>query len=150
MCRDTNSATRSLPEVWATFYSTSESGCGRPSPLDGSTLITYAAICLAANSTDIPGRFQSSSIDSIMGFLHYSSKVLTFSANAPMTLSWSSAVSGSVADHATDGCPWNDILGVDVLIDEDNKFNIIQPSLKVHVEKHIANHHYDVRTVSIN
>ena len=150
------------PEDWATFYSTLESECDLPTSLDGSTPITYAAICqkrVAANSADIPGGFQASSADSIMGFLEDASKVLTFSANAPMSLSWSSAVSGSVAyqaqyDYSADDdmdnhfTGNNDIFGLDVELETNNNFNI-QPSLKVHVGKHISNQHSNVRTVSV-
>lgn len=152
-----------VPEDWANFYSTLESECDLPTALDGSTPIAYAAICqkrVAANGADIPGGFQSSSIDSIMGFLQDASKVLTFSANAPMALQWSSAVSGSVAYHAQYDYSAdddmnhhatfdNDILGIDILVETNNKFNI-QPSLKVHVGKHMTNQHSNVRTVSVN
>ena len=78
-----------------------------------------------------------------------------------MALSWSSAAAGSVAyDSQYDYSADDDtnmtatldvnILGVNLEGDIiDNNFNW-QPSLKVHVGKHISNHHSNVRTVSVN
>ena len=54
------------------------------------------------NGNDIPGGLESSDDrDDLMGFLKSKEKYLTFSSNAPVTLTWTSTVSDSMSSTAT-------------------------------------------------
>ena len=151
------------PKDWLQFYSSLESECDLPTALDGSTPISYDAICqkrVAAKSADIPGGYKSTSKDSLMAFLEDPKKLITFSANAAVSLSWSSTVSGSTMYKSTyeyssddDSEPEdiqldNDVEGIDIGADLSSDANF-SPVTTVHIGKNINNQESHVRTVSV-
>ena len=151
------------PKDWMQFYSTLESECDLPTALDGSTPMSYDAICqkrVAAQNGDIPGGYKSTSKDSLMAFLEDPKKLITFSANSAVSLSWSSSVSGSSAYTSTyqyssddDSEPEdlkldNDIEGVDIGGDAETDANF-SPVTTIHIGKNINNQESHVRTVSV-
>ena len=151
------------PKDWLQFYSSLESECDLPTALDGSTPISYDAICqkrVAAQSADIPGGYKSTSKDSLMAFLEDPKKLITFSANAAVSLSWSSTVSGSTMYKSTyeyssddDSEPEdlkldNDIEGIDIGGDLSSDANF-SPITTIHIGKNINNQESHVRTVSV-
>jgi len=104
--------------------------------------------------------YKSTSNDSLMAFLEDPKKLITFSANAAVSLSWSSSVSGSSAYTSTyqyssddDSEPEdvkldNDIEGVDIGGDLETDANF-SPVTTIHIGKNINNQESHVRTVSV-
>ena len=152
-----------LPNDWMTFYSTLESECDLPSALDGSTPLAYDAICQsrsAAQSGDIPGGYRSTGADSLLAFLRDPQKLVTFSANAPVSLSWTSSVTGAVTYSANyeytadddsepvDLTSQTDIEGADGGLKTGSTFNPVAGNL-VRVGKHSNNLESHSRTVSV-
>lgn len=103
-CSDFKSSYRSLKG----FLSSACDMPGSPSagvgnPLRDSVLMN--GLCKegrVVNGKDIPGGLESSDDrDDLMGFLKSKEKYLTFSSNAPVTLTWTSTVSDSMSSTAT-------------------------------------------------
>ena len=100
VCNDFNSVS------WTKFTSVIDGPCDMPgSPLATSSLLRNSALfknlCLskiASNGTDIPGGVSSSGLrESMFGFLEDPTKYLTFGANAPITMTWTSTVGDAVS-----------------------------------------------------
>jgi hypothetical protein len=76
---------------------------GESNPLRDSVLMR--GLCkegIVADQEDIPGGLESSDRrDDLMGFMKSKEKYLTFSSNAPITLTWTSTVSDSISSTAT-------------------------------------------------
>lgn len=151
------------PRDWLQFYSSLESECDLPTALDGTNPISYDAICqkrVAAQNGDIPGGYKSTSKDSLMAFLEDPKKLITFSANAAISLAWSSSVSGSTTYKSTyeyssddDSEPEdvqldNDVEGAEVGGDLTTDANF-SPVTTIHIGKNINNQESHVRTVSV-
>ncbi len=77
---------------------------GDSNPLRNSVLMK--GLCkegvVVADANDIPGGLESSdNRNDLMGFMKSKEKYLTFSSNAPVTLTWTSTVSDSISSTAT-------------------------------------------------
>ena len=76
---------------------------GQDNPLRNSVLMN--GLCkegVVVNGEDVPGGLESSdNRDDLMGFLKSKDKYLTFSSNAPVTLTWTSTVSDSISSTVT-------------------------------------------------
>jgi hypothetical protein len=73
--------------------------CDQPNLLMGSEYL-LDAVCRTGTKTNpslIKGKVTGEEGNSLFGFLEDSSKLITFSANAPLTLSWTSSVGDDVA-----------------------------------------------------
>jgi hypothetical protein len=73
--------------------------CGQPNLVMGSEYL-LDAVCRTGTKTNpslIKGQVTGEEGNSLFGFLEDSSKLITFSANAPLTLSWTSSVGDDVA-----------------------------------------------------
>lgn len=92
---------------WVDFWRSLNGACDMPdtnfkSSLSDSTLLdTFCRERKAAAAADIPGGLESSDdTDSVFGFLKNSKKYVTYSANAPVSLSWTSSVQDSITTTA--------------------------------------------------
>jgi hypothetical protein len=102
------------------FLSSSCNMPGSPSAGDSNPLrdsVLMHGLCkegVVADGKDIPGGLESSdNRNDLMGFLKSKDKYLTFSSNAPVTLTWTSTVSDSISSTATIDSSMLDSLGVD-------------------------------------
>ena len=93
------------PDLWRSFAAMINGACagisadGSPNnPLSSTPLFQRLCASETLNDDSIPGGSQSSSgPESLLGFLSDSKKLVTFGANSPMDLSWTSRVTESKA-----------------------------------------------------
>ena len=93
------------PDAWRSFGTMVNGACagvsadGEPNnPLSSTPLFKQLCASENVNGDSVPGGLQSpSGPESLLGFLNDNKKLITFGANSPMELSWTSTVSESKA-----------------------------------------------------
>ena len=92
------------PDAWQSFASMINGACAGIStdgssdnPLSSTPLFEQLCASEMLTGDSIPGGLQTAGAETLLGFLSDNKKLITFGANSPMDLSWTSTVSASKA-----------------------------------------------------
>ena len=154
------------PDAWQTFATMINGACngvsadGSPSnPLSSTPLFQQMCASETLTGDGIPGGLQTSTgPESLLGFLSDNKKLITFGANSPMELSWTSTVTESKAFNVE--FEYSRSLTADLLIDLDFEIFGVGFSSKndigltnvftLHLGKSSEEEHESERTVTVS